>query len=74
MREIESELKWKTQFIEKQSMLLGLIHGSMLGILNSPDEELRNKLNSLFQKTTQDIQKLYYDSPQLKIVPDSKLQ
>ena len=46
-------------FLEKVSLVLGMTYGSIMGILTSPDNELRIKLSTLGNKLSQDVGKLY---------------
>ncbi len=51
------------KFLENISLVLGITHGGISVILESPDNELRGKLTDLFQKLSKDISTLYYEPP-----------
>lgn len=51
------------KFLENVSMVLGITHGGITAILESPDSELRSKLNDLWHKLGKDIGSLYYEQP-----------
>lgn len=51
------------KFLENVSLILGITHGSITAILESPDDELRGKLNDLWHKLSKDIASLYYQKP-----------
>jgi hypothetical protein len=51
------------KFLENVSLVLGIVHGGIAKILESPDEELRIKLKDLFDKLTKDVSELYYSQP-----------
>ena len=57
----EEANKMRDDFISNQSFLLGVVHGSIEAILNTPEETWREKLLALKKTLAQDISKLYYD-------------
>lgn len=50
------------KFLENVSLVLGITHGGIGEILQSPDDELRVKLTDLFNKLTKDVAELYYSN------------
>ncbi len=50
-------------FLENVSVVLGITHGGIAEILQSPDVELRGKLTDLFNKLSKDVAELYYSEP-----------
>jgi len=59
-KKLESTLK----FLDNISLIMGVVHGGISVILQSPEDEIRDKLTDLFHKLSKDIQELYY--PQLE--------
>ena len=53
----------KIKILENVSMVLGIAHGSITAILESPDSEIRIKLNDLWHKLSNDIGSLFYLKP-----------
>ncbi len=51
------------RFLENVSLILGITHGGIAEILQSPDTELRGKLTDLFNKLSKDVAELYYSEP-----------
>lgn len=51
------------KFLESVSLVLGITHGGIAEILQSPDVELRGKLTDLFNKLSKDVAELYYSEP-----------
>ena len=49
------------KFLENVSLVMGIVHGGIANILESPDHEVRGKLTDLFHKLGKDISKLYYE-------------
>lgn len=54
-------------FLENVSVVLGITHGGIKMILDSPDSELRGKLNDLFHKLSKDVGELYYGQVEREI-------
>lgn len=50
-----------TVFLEKVSHLLGLVHGGLATILESPDSELRGKIEQLKSELDKRVSKFYYN-------------
>lgn len=46
-------------FIGDLTLLIGIIQGGLTAILESPEEEMRGKLNDLWHKLNKDISSLY---------------
>ncbi len=59
-KEEVEQLKEVVHFLENVSLVMGIVHGGIAKILESPDEEFRGKLTDLFHKLGQDIERLYY--------------
>lgn len=50
-------------FLQNVSLILGITHGGIGEILQSPDDEIRVKLTDLFNKLSKDVAELYYNEP-----------
>lgn len=50
-----------TEFLENVSHILGLVHGGLAVILESPDNELRGKIEQLKHELDRRVSKLYYN-------------
>lgn len=48
------------QHMEGVSFVLGKAHAGLHELLQAPDSELRERLRWLFDKITEDVNKLYY--------------
>ena len=57
------KLEEVVKFLENVSLVMGITHGGIATIFESPDSEMRGKLTDLFNKLGKDISKLYYEPP-----------
>lgn len=60
-RTLDTRQEEIASFLENVSHLLGLVHGGLATILESPDSELRSQIQKLKSELDKRVSKLYYN-------------